>query len=46
MTLAAGNWKGVKLGLFSYDSTDGSADFNWFHYRHDGPADNWTPVAE
>jgi beta-xylosidase len=37
LTLAAGNWKGVKPGLFSFDSTEGSADFNWFRYKHDGP---------
>jgi beta-xylosidase len=37
LTLAAGNWKGVKPGLFSYDSAEGFADFDWFHYKHDGP---------
>jgi len=35
----AGFWKGARIGLFSYDTAGdgGSADFNWFRYRHDGP---------
>lgn len=37
-----GYWKGMKLGLFSMNSQpdSGIADFNWFHYTHDGPVAN------
>jgi beta-xylosidase len=35
-----GNWKGSKLGLFSYNTLgdSGTADFHWFTYSYDGPA--------
>jgi len=34
-----GNWKGPKIGLFSYheDGKEGIALFDWFHYSYDGP---------
>ncbi len=34
-----GNWKGPRVGLFSYQTKDGegTALFDWFHYKHDGP---------
>ncbi|MGE4586898.1 MAG: glycoside hydrolase 43 family protein [Mangrovibacterium sp.] len=34
-----GNWKGPKLGLFSYSESGqgGSALFDWFRYNYDGP---------
>jgi len=34
-----GNWKGPKVGLFSYHEygKGGTALFDWFHYLHDGP---------
>ncbi|MCE5332267.1 MAG: beta-xylosidase, partial [Bacteroidales bacterium] len=34
-----GNWKGPKIGLFSYNKKDdeGTALFDWFHYDYDGP---------
>jgi beta-xylosidase len=34
-----GNWKGPKVGLFSYHEfgNGGTALFDWFHYVHDGP---------
>ncbi len=37
-----GNWKGPKLGLFSYNenSDGGTALFDWFHYDYDGPKGN------
>jgi len=34
-----GNWKGPKVGLFSYHESGegGIALFDWFHYDYDGP---------
>ncbi len=34
-----GNWKGPKVGLFSYHESGkgGTALFDWFHYIYDGP---------
>lgn len=34
-----GNWKGPKIGLFSYHESGqgGTALFDWFHYLYDGP---------
>jgi hypothetical protein len=34
-----GNWKGTRLGLYSFNesSDSGSAAFNWFIYDYDGP---------
>lgn len=34
-----GNWKGPKIGLFSYHEQEpgGTAKFDWFHYTYDGP---------
>lgn len=34
-----GNWKGPKIGLFSYNEAGrgGSAAFDWFRYDYDGP---------
>jgi beta-xylosidase len=34
-----GNWKGPKIGLFSYHEQEqgGTALFDWFHYIYDGP---------
>lgn len=34
-----GNWKGPKIGLFSYheQKPGGTAKFDWFHYTYDGP---------
>lgn len=34
-----GNWKGPKVGLFSYheEGEGGTALFDWFHYSFDGP---------
>ncbi len=34
-----GNWKGPRVGLFSYQTKEGEgkALFDWFHYKHDGP---------
>jgi len=34
-----GNWKGTRLGLYSFNEKDesGSAAFNWFTYEYDGP---------
>jgi len=34
-----GNWKGPKIGLFSYheDGQGGTTLFDWFHYIYDGP---------
>lgn len=39
VTLSFANWKGDKLGLFSFSTTGsgGIADFAWFDYPHDGP---------
>jgi len=39
LSLNWGNWKGDKLGLFSYHSSGGTACFNSFQYNHDGPPD-------
>ena len=38
-------WKGMKYALFTYNSNTnrGVADFNWFHYIHDGPQTNLNP---
>lgn len=38
-TTSAGNWKGTRIGLFSYNELDnaGTASFNWFTYNYDGP---------
>jgi beta-xylosidase len=38
-TTTAGYWKGTRLGLFSFNETngDGSASFNSFTYNYDGP---------
>ena len=35
-----GNWKGVRVGLYCYNvrQAAGSASFDDFTYRHDGPA--------
>ncbi|OQB13269.1 MAG: Beta-xylosidase [Firmicutes bacterium ADurb.Bin193] len=35
--LQNGFWKGARLGLFSFNGSGGSADFNRFIYLHDGP---------
>ncbi len=34
-----GNWKGPKIGLFSFseEEASGKALFDWFHYVYDGP---------
>ena len=38
-TATFGNWKGPKIGLFSYHEKGegGAAYFDWFHYLYDGP---------
>jgi beta-xylosidase len=38
-SLQSGDWKGARVGLFSYNTQDetGEADFNWFRYLYDGP---------
>lgn len=35
-------WKGIRPGLFSYNekAAAGTALFDWFHYRYDGPLGN------
>ena len=35
-----GNWKGVRIGLYCYNtqSADGKVAFDWFQYEHDGPS--------
>jgi beta-xylosidase len=37
--LKAGFWKGLRIGIFSYNTkeNDGVVNFNRFIYRHDGP---------
>ena len=39
-TMEFGNWKGVRVGLYCYNvrQAAGSASFDDFTYRHDGPA--------
>lgn len=38
-SLQSGDWKGARVGLFSYNTENdkGEADFNWFEYKCDGP---------
>lgn len=38
-SLGSGDWKGARVGLFSYNTKEnaGEADFNWFEYKYDGP---------
>jgi len=40
--LKFGNWKGARIGLYSYNelSDGGEASFNWFKYDYDGPRFN------
>lgn len=38
-SLQSGDWKGARVGLFSYNTEGdaGEADFGWFEYKYDGP---------
>ncbi|HNX54015.1 MAG TPA: glycoside hydrolase 43 family protein [Prolixibacteraceae bacterium] len=38
-SVGSGNWKGPKIGLFSYNEKEngGSAAFDWLHYIYEGP---------
>jgi len=40
-----GNWKGPRIGLFSYHEQGGggTARFDWFHYLYDGPKEMKRP---
>lgn len=39
LVLQSGDWKGMRIGLYSYNThaDGGEAHFNWFRYRIDGP---------
>jgi len=44
-TATFGNWKGPKIGLFSYhaEGNGGTARFDWFRYLYDGPKNGEHP---
>ncbi|MDR0505386.1 MAG: family 43 glycosylhydrolase [Dysgonamonadaceae bacterium] len=47
-SLQSGDWKGSRVGIFTYnkEETSGQADFNWFHYKFDGPGKYICNVTE
>lgn len=44
--LRSNDWKGSRVGIFTYNSLDnsGEANFNWFTYQYDGPG-QYSPEA-